>query len=812
MTSTRQLAAIMFTDIVGYTLLMGKDEKMAMNLVRKNRDVQKPLVEKHGGTWLKEMGDGAMSSFPTASSALYCALEIQQQLLDDKDLNLRIGVHLGEVLIEDGDVFGDGVNIASRLESITEPGGIYISDSVQKAIRGIKDLQTAYLGEFTLKNVDYPVKTYALRGEGLPVPKGTHGKHLSGTFFAELRRRNVHRAGITYLALAFLVYSTSNWLEFPNWINPWLLPGLIIGFLVALYLAWNYERSPQGFVKVTSKRAWESPFSDVQRKPLTGNAVIIFLLVAIAAINILPATGLLSSESEKIVNPTSSLSIAVMPFRNDSEDPNNLYFCNGLMEDVINQLSQIEEIRVPSVTSMLYYRENPKPINEIVEELQVTHLLEGSVRKLDDRVLMSITLIDAKKNEQIWSNRYEMDLSVKGVWEIQFEVASDIVNSLQLALGSTSTGEEAPTDNYQAYDSYLKGREHLRAWTMDQNRIGINSFQHAIDLDPEFQFAYASLAQAYGQRAELSIGPWVDSAKYFANNALEMDSTSAETMVVMGYSFSLSGNYTEGLKWYDRAFEINPKVQYLYNGWCHFQLGNFKEAVDWANYNIENDPKNSIYYIDMSNVTTALGLFDISNDYAKKALEINQGFMFAFDNLSNNEYYQGNYLKALKFAMSSGSSVPLGMIYYKLDSLDKALDFLGASLAQGEPQNQDSQEQLGYFRALGHKALTLIALGDMDGGKQLLESALPDIKNIGATQLEKLYLMAGYQASFGMHQQAIESFNKSVEHGFYRVFEARHNSLLDALRDNPEFQEIMAELGKKNSLIRKQVLAKGYFD
>ncbi len=812
MTSTRQLAAIMFTDIVGYTSLMGKDEKMAMNLVRKNRDVQKPLVEKHGGTWLKEMGDGAMSSFPTASSALYCALEIQHQLIDAKDLNLRIGVHLGEVLIEDGDVFGDGVNIASRLESITEPGGIYISDSVQKAIRGITDLQTAYLGEFTLKNVDYPVKTYALRGEGLPVPKGTHGKHLSGTFFAELRRRNVHRAGITYLALAFLVYSTSNWLEFPNWINPWLLPGLIIGFLVALYLAWNYERSPQGFVKVTSKRAWESPFSDVQRKPLTGNAVIIFLLVAIAAINILPATGLLSGESEKIVNPTSSLSIAVMPFRNDSEDPNNLYFCNGLMEDVINQLSQIEEIRVPSVTSMLYYRENPKPYSEIVEELQVTHLLEGSVRKLDDRALMSITLIDAEKNEQIWSDRYEMDLSVKGVWEIQFEVASEIINSLQLALGSNSIGEEAPTNNFLAYDSYLKGREHLRAWTMEQNRMGIYSFQHAIDLDPEFQFAYASLAQAYGQRAELSTGPWVDSAKYFANTAMYMDSTSVEAMVVMGYSYSLEGNYEEGLKWYDRAFEINPTVQNLYNGWCHKQLGNFEKAVDWAIYNIENDPKNSIYYIDMSNVTASLGLFDISKDYAKKALEINQGFKFAFESLSNIEYFQGNYLKSLNFALSSENGVLLGLTYYKLDSMDQARNFLDARLTQGKPQNQKSKEQLEYYQALAHKALILLAIGDMESGRQLLESALPDIEEIGATKLEKWYLMAGYQASLGMPNEAIESFNKSIEYGFKRVFEARHNSLLDALRDNPEFQEIMAKLEKKNSLIREQVLVKGYFD
>jgi tetratricopeptide (TPR) repeat protein len=283
-------------------------------------------------------------------------------------------------------------------------------------------------------------------------------------------------------------------------------------------------------------------------------------------------------------------------------------------------------------------------------------------------------------------------------------------------------------------------------------------------------------------------------------------------MVVMGYSFSLSGNFAEGLKWYDLAFELNPKVQNLYNGWCHKHLGNFEKAVEWANYNIENDPKNSIYYIDMSNATATLGLFDISKDYAKKALEINPGFKFAFESLSNNEYYQGNYLKSLKFALSSENEVTIGLIYYELDSLDQARNFLDARLTQGKPQNQKSQQQVEYYQALAHKALILLAIGDMESGRQLLESALPDIEEIGASKLEKWYLMAGYQASLGMPNEAIESFNKSIEYGFKRVFEARHNSLLDALGDNPEFQEIMAKLEKKNSLIREQVLAKGYFD
>ena len=173
MTSTRQLAAIMFTDIVGYTAMMGKDEPKAMEMVRKNRDIQKPLIEKYNGSLLKEMGDGNLASFQTASDAIYCAREIQQALFNNKELNLRIGIHLGEIRIEGGDIYGDGVNVASRLETIADPGGIYISDTVQKSIRSQPDIQTAYLGELELKNVDYPVKTYAIRGEFLPQPKKT---------------------------------------------------------------------------------------------------------------------------------------------------------------------------------------------------------------------------------------------------------------------------------------------------------------------------------------------------------------------------------------------------------------------------------------------------------------------------------------------------------------------------------------------------------------------------------------------------------------------------------------------------------------
>jgi class 3 adenylate cyclase/TolB-like protein len=176
----RRLAAIMFTDIVGYTALMGRNVEKALELLRRNREIQIPLIKKHGGKWLKEMGDGILAQFDSAIDSVLCALEIEKMAKKKLGAKLRIGIHLGDVTIENEDVFGDGVNIASRLQSIADPGGIYISESIYEAIRSRKDIHCEILGDIQLKNVDHLVKTYYLRGKGLPVPSTRKKNELTG--------------------------------------------------------------------------------------------------------------------------------------------------------------------------------------------------------------------------------------------------------------------------------------------------------------------------------------------------------------------------------------------------------------------------------------------------------------------------------------------------------------------------------------------------------------------------------------------------------------------------------------------------------
>ena len=171
MSSSRQLAAIMFTDIVGYTSLMGIDEDRAFDILNKNRQIQKPLIKQFNGNWVKELGDGVLASFTNVSDAVTCAIRIQQNCLDVPDLKLRIGIHLGEVVFENNDVFGDGVNIASRIQALAPVGAIWISEAVHSNVINKREITSRFIKEQTLKNVSEAVRIYEVEINDVGVNK-----------------------------------------------------------------------------------------------------------------------------------------------------------------------------------------------------------------------------------------------------------------------------------------------------------------------------------------------------------------------------------------------------------------------------------------------------------------------------------------------------------------------------------------------------------------------------------------------------------------------------------------------------------------
>ena len=425
----RRLAAIMFTDIVGYTSLMGKDEDRAFQILRKNRDIQRPIIKKYRGEWLKEMGDGILASFPTSSDAVRCAGEIQNAAKEQKIL-LRIGIHEGEVVFEGGDVLGDGVNVASRLEELAEEGSINISGAVYKDIKNKSGIEVEFVEEKHLKNVEDPIKIYRV-----------------------------------------------NYTE-------------------------NIEKAHEGRPSIVNKK---------NLKYALGTIVTILLVILIW--QFLP----FRDKNTPLIEATDDMadkSIAVLPFENISNDPDQAYFCEGMMEAILMHLYKIGDLEVRSKTSVDQYQESRPTIPVIADSLKVSHILEGSVQKSGNQVRITVQLIDSK-DRHIWAETYDRDLA--DVFGIQSEVAQKVASMLKAAISPQVIEriEALPTEDLEAYDYFLKGNEkYWLNWrsfdTVDINQ-SIDFYKKAIELDPDFSEAYTGLGRSYWKLAQaLDPSTWPD--------------------------------------------------------------------------------------------------------------------------------------------------------------------------------------------------------------------------------------------------------------------------------------------------------------
>lgn len=540
-TQTRQLAAIMFTDIVGYTKLMGRDSTKALELVRISKEIQKPLVEKHNGKWLKEMGDGAMAQFGSALDAVYCAIEIQELARAKFDGKIRIGIHSGDITIDDNDVYGDGVNVASRLESVADPGGIYVSDSIEKAIRGRSTTQARYLGEIKLKNVDYDVRTYALQGVGLPIPVLNEKKELTGSLIAELIRRGVFRTTLVYLGfgaiLFFLLPRVNSVFNMPEWLYPVFFTLLVIGLPISIFLSWTYEQSPEGLVRTTSAKSWQNPYPADQRKPMTGNILIVAIWIIVLGLMILSNK---TSDEEESLLTEEIKSIAVLAFDDLSPNKDQEYLGDGIAEEILNVLAKIEGLKVIGRTSSFSYKGKDTDLKTIGEELGVNTILEGSVRKDENQIRITAQLINAVDGSHIWSETYDREL--KSIFRIQDELSQSIAHKLSrtLNLEEVLEGSQKYAGDENAYELYLLGK-HYQRQREDIGKTGLQAIKllnQAIQIDSTFVNAYAELAAAYYLMGFFGFAVkdeiiW-ERAEFNAKKALELDDRNAIALRAMG--------------------------------------------------------------------------------------------------------------------------------------------------------------------------------------------------------------------------------------------------------------------------------------
>ena len=419
-TQFRQLAAIMFTDIVGYTALMGRDERRAFELLRKNREIHKPLIKKFHGTWIKELGDGVLASFHTVTDAVFCAAAIHHACSKVDELHLRIGIHLGEVIFENNDVFGDGVNIASRLQAMASPGSTWVSEAVYKNLVNKKEISSEFIREETLKNVSEPVKVYEISVKEIPgyLPDNIKAYQKQASIRKPLRKNTIFITAII----------------------------LFVG-IVAAYLLFFNKQTKQ--------------------------------------------TAAFQSTGEK--------SIAVLPFVNMSNDKEQEYFSDGITEDIITQVSKIGDIKVISRTAIMQYKGTKKTVKEIGNELDVSTILEGSVRRAGNQIRIVAQLINVETNEHLWAETYDKDFTQ--IFAIQSNVAEQIASALKTKFiaGKDQAKEHSP-ERLKAYDFYLRGKFYFNESTKESVDSSIGIFEQTVSIDPEFALGHAALALAYAEK------------------------------------------------------------------------------------------------------------------------------------------------------------------------------------------------------------------------------------------------------------------------------------------------------------------------
>jgi len=774
MSQSRQLAAIMFTDIVGYTALMGKDEQKAMQLLDQNRVLQKPLIEEYRGRYLKEMGDGVLASFNSAGDAVSCAFAIQKALSDDQELTLRIGIHLGDITFKDEDVFGDGVNIAARIQAITDPGGIYITESIHKAIRGRGDIQAQYLGETQLKNVDYLVKIYALQGVGLPIPKVGEDKELSGHFWAEVQRRSMIRAAVAYMVtglfLVLLLREIQNWIALPDWSLTAALASLLVCFPIAIYLAWNYERSPEGFVRTSSQQSWQNPYSTSKKKPLTSNFIIVGLILVILIMYLYPRY--LSPMEVTFDNK----SIAVIPFVDMSPEGDNEWFSDGISEELLNALVRIPGLKVVGRTSSWTYKGvTNKDLKAIGKELGVGTILEGSVRKAGTDIRITAQLVNTRDGFHLWSHTYDRELT--DIFAVQDEITAAIVDAMRVHLIDEAVSlKPTTTANIDAYTIYLQARQRLASRGIENLIEARRLFEEAIRLDPDYDPAYSGLGSAlwlmplYSPKflAHEIISP----AKNAANKALELNPQNAE-------AFSVIGSVATYFEWdweaaeeaFNKSLELTHDDAEIYNffGDYYRVVQHPILAIEMESRALELDPLHPVKHMDLGIAYAIAGDWENALRYAKSASGL-----------------------SLRYA---GKNQLLMRIYIELGRLEEA-----ENAVAGLDDNNNN-----YYKKLYYNTIMAIAKGESDNALSYIELLVNEAENLRnlSSRIGRLYL------DLGMFEEAAYWLEKAYENrefdlvgsvwprGFILPENLPDHPALQAALDKPELNALF-EIRRKN--------------
>jgi class 3 adenylate cyclase/tetratricopeptide (TPR) repeat protein len=724
-------AAIMFSDIAGYTALMGRDEDLAYKLVKSNVRVHQEVIKKHHGKLVKEMGDGVLSSYPSGREAVAAALELQQHYLKSKKHSLRIGIHFGEVIEDAHDVFGDAVNIASRLQTLGHPNSILFSKSIKEDIDGLPEFPFVDLGKFHLKNVVKDIQIYALASEGLAVPKRAE--------LLKLLESRVKRMMII------------------------MVIALIIILMYALFdLGEKQNVSPQG-----SK--------------------------TLAILRLLPKSG--GIERKRM-----------------SEE---------LRQGLISRFSSIGNITVISDGSSNLSVPSDDEKASISETLGANFLVFGTLDTSIDSVFLEMKLYDNAAGKDIWHENFGLP---KGQY---FSIHPMISNMLISELGvEISESEKKIIDRWyerdmDAFDFYQIGREHYNEYNLEDNLVAIQHFKKALNLDPEFELAWAGLADCYSVRHFLSKSEdyWLDSAEFCANRSIELLPDLAEgynaLSTVLAYRGKLSssaeylekalllkpnysqalgnyatflfstGNLPEALKWQKKAAGLSPDlyIPRQHVGWTLRLLGRYDEAIEWLNSSLDKKETRETY--------EQLALCYLEVDRLDKVKESLENILTLTD---TSKYSNRTEKKLVRVEASNDleSAAILGLFCGEQE-------IARSQFAHAITLNQDLTKDIWSFTPI-YLGFLKIQDGNKIEGEILLEAARHKHENQIARKTEDFehyFYLALIHAALGHDDQALTMLRICLENNQFDLTKIKFNPIFSSIMETQKLKTLVAEHQRK---------------
>ncbi|MFK8031658.1 MAG: tetratricopeptide repeat protein [Gammaproteobacteria bacterium] len=516
-------------------------------------------------------------------------------------------------------------------------------------------------------------------------------------FITELKNRNVLKVATTY-ALACWVFIEAGSVLMPTFGAPdWLFKiyvvVILVAFIAAVILSWVFERTPAGV-----KRHEESEDAATQYRPTGGKSSIVLIAMLVVALGISLTLNITGLRHKKSYNP----SIAVLPFTSRSTDPENAVFADGIHDDLLTRLANIETFKVISRTSVMDYRETTKNLRQVAEELGVGIIVEGAVQRAGNTVRINVQLIDAITDEHIWAKTYDRALNAKNVFAIQSEISAAIASALKAKLSPREKARLAtvPTENINAYRLYTAARSGVAKRELPELLAARQQFQQAIDLDPDYAQAYAGLADAV-QLLFINHGAitWTEAQRVASAalaKALELDSNLADAYASLGLLKMQSGNqdshmdrdgksYEEAAVALNRAIELNPSHAraYMWLASLRDTQGRYEDAIALNKRSLEFDPIGRIPYSNLAIIYAKQGRNEDALNQWLRALEIHPSWSSLFSNISNHLEKLGRLDEAVAWSMGARElsqdptiSQNLIGIYVELGDFDKANEII----------------------------------------------------------------------------------------------------------------------------------------